>query len=137
MTKTAFQEISALRRNAREFETFWDRYEETIKDSRCDKHAARFGGDNRFSNFRVSTFFDSHTGYYGNSACSNFGRFDDDLANKYMTQAMNNLSRELFSEVARLMKADAAKMVGKAREEVDAMNAALDACLSETDIAAE
>lgn len=130
MTK-AFNEISSLRRNAREFETFWDRYKAHTEKTEIDKFGASFGGDSRFANFKVTTFFESHSGSYGNSSCYNFGRFDADLAQAYMVRAMNCLREELFAKCAELMKADAAKLVDKARAEVEAMNAALDACLAE------
>ena len=127
----AFNEISKLRRNATEFETFWARYSEHTGQSVIDKFGASFGGDSRFTNFKVTTFFESHSGSYGNSACYTFGRFDADMAQTYMVRAMNCLREELFAKCAELMKADAAKMVDKARAEVEAMNAALDACLAE------
>ena len=130
MTKT-FNEISALRRNAAEFETFWDRYKRHTSNSHIDKYGACFGGDIRFTNFKVVTFFESHSGEYGNSSSGRFGRFDDDLAQKYMFRAMNSLREQLFAKCAELMKADAAAMVAKAQEEVAAMQRSLDACLAE------
>lgn len=130
MTKT-FNEISALRRNAAEFETFWDRYRKHTSNSHIDKYGACFGGDSRFTNFKVATFFESHSGEYGNSSCGCFGRFDSDLAQKYMVRAMNSLREQLFAKCAELMKADAAAMVAKAQEEVAEMQRSLDACLAE------
>lgn len=130
MTK-AFNEITALRRNASEFETFWSRYKAHTSKSHIDKYGACFGGDSRFSNFKVATFFESHSGEYGNSSCSEFGRFDGDLAQKYMIRAMNALREQLFAKCAELMKADAAALVTKAQEEVAAMQEALEACLAE------
>ena len=126
-----FNQISKLRRNAAEFETFWTRYRAHTGQSVIDKFGASFGGDSRFANFKVATFFESHSGSYGNSSCGVFGRFDSDLAGEYMVRAMNCMREELFAKCAELMKADAAKMVDKARAEVEAMNAALDACLAE------
>ena len=126
----AFNKISKLQRNAREFATFWDRYKKHTADTNVDKHNAAFGGDQRFANFRVGTFFDSHSGVYGNSSCSNFGRFDSDVAEEYMVRAMNAMREQLFTKAAELMQKDAAALVDKAREEVAAMNAKLDAVLS-------
>jgi hypothetical protein len=136
MTK-AFNEIAALRANAKQFETFWARYKKHIENPNIDKYAAKFGGDPRFSNFKVVTFFDSHSGVYGSSSCIKFGHFDDGLAQEYMVRAMNCLQAELFAKCAELMRADAAKKVSKAQEEVDAMRAALDACLAESGAADE
>lgn len=130
MTKT-FNEITVLRRNASEFETFWDRYKSHTSKSHIDKYGACFGGDSRFSNFKVATFFESHSGEYGNSSCGRFGRFDEDLAQKYMIRAMNALREQLFAKCAELMKVDAAAMVAKAQEEVAAMQKSLEACLAE------
>ena len=130
MTKS-FNEIATLRSNAKAFEGFWDRYDATVANPSVDKYNASFGGDQRFINFKVSTFFESHTGVYGNSSCSNFGRFDQDLAQAYMVRAMNALRKELFAKCAELMKADAAKKVDAARLEVEAMNEALNACLAD------
>lgn len=136
MTK-AFNEISNLRSNAREFETFWDRYKAHTGKTDIDKYGASFGGDSRFTNFKVTTFFESHSGSYGSSSCYNFGRFDTDLAQTYMVRAMNCMREELFAKCAELMKEDAAKLVDKARAEVEAMNAALDACLAEAQAEAQ
>lgn len=130
---TAFQEIQKLRANAKAFEGFWDRYRERTAKADVDKYNASFGGDHRFSNFKVNTFFDSHTGVYGNSSCSNFGRFDEEIAGRYMVMAMNALREELFAKCAELIKRDAEKLVDKARSEVEAMNAALDAVMRESE----
>lgn len=127
----AFNEIAKLRRNAKEFETFWGRYKDHTASPNIDKYGAEFGGDGRWSHFKVNTFFDAHSGSYGSSSCGSFGKFDADIAGAYMVQAMNCLREELFAKTAELMKADAAKKVEKARTEVEAMNAALDACLAE------
>lgn len=127
----AFNEISALRANAKEFETFWQRYKAHTDKPAIDKYGAQFGGDSRFTNFKVVTFFESHSGEYGNSSCYNFGRFDENLAQAYMVRAMNCLREELFAKCAELMRADAAKKVDAAMAEVTAMQAALEACLSE------
>lgn len=126
----AFAEIKSLQANAKEFETFWRRYKDHTAKSHIDKYGASFGGDSRFSNFKVVTFFESHSGEYGNSSCSQFGRFDADLAQTYMVRAMNALREELFAKCAELMRADALKKVDAARVEVAAMQAALDAVLS-------
>ena len=128
---SAFNEISKLRTNAKEFETFWKRYETHVENPDIDKFGACFGGDSRFSNFKVDTFFDSHSGQYGNSSCYMFGRFDDDLAQAYMVRAMNALRKELFAKCAEFMRADAAKKVAQAETEVKAMLDALSACLAE------
>ena len=134
----AFRDISRLRKNATEFSTFWDRYEKLIASSDVDKYGASFGGDSRFSNFQVRTHFESHYGIYGNSSCSNFGRFDTEIAERYMVMAMNCLRKELFSKCAELMRRDAGKMVSKAQDEVKAMSDALAECLRESEeVAAE
>ena len=128
---TAFNEIAKLRANANEFENFWHRYKKHTSNSNIDQYGAQFGGDSRFTNFKVVTFFESHSGEYGNSSCYNFGRFDADLAQAYMVRAMNCLREELFAKCAELMRADAAKKVDAAKAEVEAMQAALEACLAE------
>lgn len=127
----AFNEITRLRSNAKEFETFWGRYKAHTSHHDVDKYGACFGGDARFTNFKVVTFFESHSGTYGNSSCSNFGRFDADLAQDYMVRAMNCLREELFAKCAELMRADAAKKVDAATAEVTAMQKALAECLAE------
>lgn len=130
-----FNKISKLQANAREFETFWDRYKKHTSDPAVDKHGAQFGGDQRFQNFKVSTFFESHSGVYGNSSCGTFGRFDDGLAQEYMVRAMNSMREALFAKVAELMKKDAAALVDKARAEVAAMNKKLDAVTADAESA--
>ncbi|WP_444668402.1 hypothetical protein [Cereibacter changlensis] len=127
----AFKEIAKLRQNAKEFETFWARYREHIAKPSIDKFDAKFSSDGRWGNFKVVAFFESYSGAYGNSSCGQFGRFDADLAHDYMIRAMNCMQEELFAKCAELMKIDAAKKVDAARAEVEAMNAALDACLAE------
>ncbi|MCU0801591.1 MAG: hypothetical protein MUD11_07420 [Rhodobacteraceae bacterium] len=126
-----FNEISKLRANAAEFESFWARYKAHTDKSDIDKFGASFGGDHRFTNFKVVTFFESHSGSYGSSSCYNFGRFDDGLAQEYMVRAMNCMREELFAKCAELMRADAAKKVNAAKAELEAMQSALDACLIE------
>lgn len=126
----AFNKISRLQANAREFETFWARYKKHTSNPDVDKYGAQFGGDQRFTNFKVSTFFDSHSGVYGNSSCSTFGRFDGDLAQEYVVRAMNAMREDIFVKVAELMKKDAADLVEKARAEVAAMNQKLDAVVT-------
>lgn len=133
MTMNTFNEISQLRRDADEFATFWTRYNAHIAKENIDKYGAKFGGDSRFCNFKVETFFESHSGAYGSSSCSTFGRFDQRLASQYMVLAMNCLREELFAKCAELMRADAAKKVAAARQEVEAMSAALDAVLSDAE----
>lgn len=133
----AFNEIQQLRANAKEFETFWSRYKKHTSNSHIDKYGAQFGGDSRFTNFKVVTFFESHSGEYGNSSCHTFGRFDGELAQAYMVRAMNCLREELFAKCAELMRADAAKKVDAAKAEVEAMQEALDACLMEATEAAQ
>lgn len=128
---SAFQEISKLRANAKEFETFWARYKTYTANKDVDKYGAAFGGDSRFTNFKVTTFFESHSGVYGNSSCGTFGRFDGDLAQAYMVRAMNCLREELFAKCAELMRLDAAKKVSAAQGEVAAMQQALEACLAD------
>ena len=128
----AFNHIAALRRNSQEFATFWDRYNAHIGQDIIDKYGASFGGDQRFTNFKITTFFESHSGSYGSSSCGCFGRFDEALAQKYMVLAMNSMREALFAKVADLMQRDAEKLVDKAKAEVVSMNAALDAVLAPT-----
>lgn len=133
MTMSTFNQISQLRRNADEFATFWARYNAHTAKTDIDKYGAGFGGDSRFCNFKVATFFESHSGSYGSSSCYTFGRFDERLASEYMVLAMNCLREELFAKCAELMRADAAKKVAAARQEVALMSAALDAVLSDAE----
>lgn len=130
---TAFGKISKLQANAKEFETFWDRYAAHTAKADIDKYGAGFGGDPRFTEFKVVTFFESHSGAYGNSSCYRFGRFDADLAQAYMVRAMNILREDLFAKCAELMRKDAAELVGKAREEIERMQEALNDVLSESE----
>lgn len=131
MNETAqIEKIKKLRRNAEEFETFWDRFFEKVSDTTCDKHGAAFGGDSRFSVFDMPSFFSAHTGYYGNSSCSTFGRFDNDIAKAYMTKAINTMARQLFKKCAELMRIDAAGLTSEARKEIENLNKLIDECSS-------
>jgi len=129
-----FNEISRLRRNAKEMETFWERFKEHTSKPGIDKHGAGFGGDNRLMEFRVNTFFYSKSGVYGNSSVSQFGRFDAKTVEPYIVRAMNKMAPELFAKASEMMKADAAKMVDEARAEVEAMSRALDDALADREI---
>lgn len=132
MKTDAFNKISALRRNAAELETFWERYQtKCVEVANVDKHGAKFGGDARFKQFNVHTFFESHAGTYGSSSCHTFGSFSSDVVEPYIVRAMNVLRKELFETAAQLMRKDAATLVDDARKEVETMNEALEACLQE------
>ncbi len=120
-----FNALRKLQGNANKAETFWDNYRKATAKAGIDKYRAGFGVDNRNPSFAVKTLFSSYTGSYGSSSVYRFDSFDRELLEKYMVRAMNELSEDLFSKVAELMRQDANKLLGKARKEVSDMQAAL------------
>lgn len=120
MKQEHLDKLKALNSLSRSAGTFWDRYQEAISISSCDKHVAAFNDDDRFVVFRVMAplFFSAYTGRYGNKACSTFDRFDSDLASRYFVLAVNSMARELFAKMADLAAQDAAELSGAARREM-------------------
>ena len=111
---------SSLLRNLR------PRYLEKIKDSSCDKYEMKFGGDDRFSVFKTTVFLDCHLGYYGNSSCSRMGSVDEKLANSLLNRALNKHMTLILETMADFAASDAAKLVGDAESELNAMQILID-----------
>lgn len=120
-----FNQLRKLSLNAEKAETFWSTFNETTAKDQVDKYRAGFGVDDRNPSFAVKTVFSSHIGTYGSSSVYRFDSFDRDLMGEYMVMAMNALSDDLFQKAAELMRKDAEKLLGDARQEVQRMQDAL------------
>jgi hypothetical protein len=125
-----YNEISNLKYSAEKFETFWVLHDDlAVNPYSGHKYVAGFKTDkDRDTGFSVFVHFnrcpgERDTGYL------KFG--DINLAQEYMRRAMNCLSKELFAKCAKLMKADAAKMVEAAKAELKTMQETLDDILGE------
>lgn len=126
MKQEALEKLKKLNQFARNASTFWDRYMKTVSEPRCDKYEATFNGDDRFVAFRVkSLFFSTLTGYYGNSGCTTYTKFDEGLANHYFVVAVNRYAKEIFAEMARAAEQDAAKLADEAKREIAALQEAV------------
>jgi len=110
--------IKKLKLYAQAIGTFFARYKEKSSQSNCDKHEARFNGDERFKVFKVHLTFTAYTGFYGNGSCSTMGSFDDKIMQGYMTRACNTHAELLFSEMAKLMNEDCQKHITDAEKEI-------------------
>ena len=120
MKQEALDRMKKLNAFARAAEDFWPAYDKRVSDPKCDKYEAQFNGDSRFRVFglKAPVQFNALTGYYGSSGCSTFGSLDDELANKYFWKALNTFKREIFGEMAKRAKADAAQLAGDAAKEL-------------------
>ena len=124
MKQDNLDKLKALRRFAESAKTFWPRYRKAISNPSCDKHQARFNGDDRFTVFLLKNLrFCALTGYFGNSGCSTFGGMDSGLAEKYLPEAMTALAPQLFEKMAELAEADAAKLNADAQKELEGLRA--------------
>lgn len=118
MDTKALDKIQSLRRNAKEFGTFWERYGARIADPNVDKFGAAFNSDDRYRAFSLYVGFDSKTGIFGNSSCSSFMACTPEIACEYFVKALNFNSEAIFATMAKLMAADAAKLTVEAQKEI-------------------
>lgn len=120
MKQEALDRMKKLNAFAKAAAGFWPAYDKATSEPRCDKYEAQFNGDSRFRVFGVTApvEFNALTGYYGKSGCSTFGHLDDEMVNKYFWKALNTVKRQLFEEMAKLAKADAAQLAGDAQREL-------------------
>lgn len=121
MQTETLNKIKKLMANSDAFATCFAKYREVTADPSCDKHIAGFNLDQRFSAFRVTLSFDSCTGYYGSSSCTQFFHCSSDLAGEYVVRAINYHKEEIFATVAAMMREDAEGMVAKAQQEIAAL----------------
>ena len=121
MNTQNLDKIKLLNAASKTLSSLVDKFSETIKDSKCDKHALKFGGDDRFSVFSTKVFLDCHTGYYGNSSCSTFANVDNKLAQQLLDYALNKNMRVILADMAEAAKKEASKLEGAAKEELEYM----------------
>lgn len=127
LTTESLKKVKAMYAQADVLEGFWSAFKAEISKSSCDKFAAGFGGDDRWKQFKINTFFESHIGYYGHSGCSSFGgRFDEDIVPKAFIRAMNENAELLFKTAAALIRQDADKIMEGARAELEGFQKMLD-----------
>jgi hypothetical protein len=121
------EKIKTLRRASHLLATLRPKYLEKIKDSSCDKHDMKFGGDDRFSVFKCTVFLDCHTGYYGNSSCSSMGGVDNVIAQELLNRALNKMMPQVLEEMAKQADLAAQKLTIDAQAEIDSLQAEIDA----------
>lgn len=115
------ERIRSLRTEAHKLATFHEGFaKQYASDSKCDKKGFGFGKDNRFAAFKVSTSFDSWTGYYGSSSCCRALSINEKAA-EFIVKAMNVHQKEIFATAARLMREEAATLTDSAAEELAAL----------------
>ena len=96
-----------------------EEHNKKLENPSCDKHGLVFGGDSRFSVFKVDVFLDCHHGYYGDSSCSVLTRVDHEIAKRALNRVLNKNMSLILSEMSELIRKDAAKNVKEAAEELD------------------
>ena len=101
-------------------------YLKEIQDSSCDKHAMKFGGDDRFSVFKCTIFLDCHTGYYGNSSCYTKASIDNGLAQSLLNRALNQHMSLILETMADIAAKDASSLTEQAEKELASMQALID-----------
>ena len=127
LTTESLNKVKALQAQASVLEEFWSSYRAETSKGSCDKHEACFDGDDRWELFKIDTSFACHTGYFGHSGCSRFGgRFDEDIVRGAFIRAMNDNAELLFKAAAHFIKADADKLMEKARAELEGFQKLID-----------
>jgi len=117
------EKIKALKAEAASFGGFHAHFAEKYgRDTSCDKKGYGFNTDDRFAAFKLTVSFDSHAGYYGNSSCSTvLNVHHKDIVHKAFVAALNEHQKLIFATMERTMLAEAAKLVDKANEEINAL----------------
>lgn len=123
MNTETIESIRTFKRTASTLRNLRPTYLEKIKDSSCDKHDMKFGGDDRFSVFKCTVFLDCHTGYYGNSSCSSLAGVDSAMASKLLNSALNKHMDLILNTMAEIADKHATTLAGKAEEELAALQA--------------
>lgn len=113
------ENIKNLLRTANILSTLSEKYQEEIKDSKCDKHDFGFGGDNRFAIFSFTVCLCGYTGYYGNSGCSTLATVDNREASRFLHKYLNKNRDRILSEMAEYARAEAAEKRDKAMAELE------------------
>jgi len=120
------KQLKNLVNAAKSLKTLAVDYGEVIKDSRCDKHAFCFGGDDRFAVFSTKIFLDCHTGYYGNSSCSTFRSIPNDIAQRALNKVLNRNRNRILDEMAEAIMDEARAAHGAAKQELQSFTQALE-----------
>jgi hypothetical protein len=126
MKQEALQKMRSLKAFANSVGSFWDRYKETTSDSRCDKYEAKFNGGDRWTLFKTQISFCAHTGYYGNSTCSIFGRMDSEIAKEIFPRALDKCAKQIFEAMREIADSEAKALRSEAEDEIKALQAMID-----------
>ena len=126
MNTANIERIRTFKRAAATLKNLRPTYLQKIKDSSCDKHDMKFGGDHRFAVFKCTVFLDCHTGYYGNSSCSSLANVDDALAEKLLNSALNKHMGLILDTMAEIAEKHAATLTSKAEEEIAELQSLID-----------
>lgn len=121
MNTQNIEKIKLFNSAAKTLSALVDSFMKKTEEPNCDKHALKFGGDDRFSVFSTKVFLDCHTGYYGSSSCSTFANVDNKLAQQLLDYALNKNMRLILADMAECAKKEASKLEGAAKEELENM----------------
>lgn len=120
------EEIKNLLRAAK-IKDLRDNYMKTLASrSNIDKYDFKFGGDERFSVFKVPVRLSCYTGYYGNSSCSTFMIIDSELAKEALNHYLNHNVDAVLEGMADYMEEKASSLVAQAEKELAEQQEILD-----------
>tara|TARA_R110000851_G_scaffold6726_1_gene26782 strand:- start:1063 stop:1458 length:396 start_codon:yes stop_codon:yes gene_type:complete len=101
-------------------------YSAKVSHSSIDKYNLKFGGDSRFSVFKVDVFLDCHTGSYGSSSCSTMISVDNKTASIALNKVLNKHMKMILDEMALSIAEEAKKLVSDAKAELEEATKFLD-----------
>lgn len=121
-----FNDIKKLSKESKEIGLLFDRYNEAIKKSNCDKHKMGFNEDSRFSLMDLRVSLDAYTGYYGNSSCSTFGSTFSENAKKAFISTLNDMMAEILIRVSEKLKKEAENKIKSVKKDMEFMQSLID-----------
>lgn len=115
-------EVKELRKNVSAIRNFFNMNLQKYKqDSRCDKFNYGFNIDDRFKACQGEIItFDSWTGYFGDSGCSNIVRLSPEIFNKHLLMYLNNNKHTIMLAIADSIEKDAKSLRCEAEKELKA-----------------
>lgn len=126
MSFNKLNEAKNLKAESNKLGQLLENYSTKISHSSIDKYGLKFGGDSRFSVFKVDVFLDCHTGAYGSSSCSTMTDVDNKTASAALNKVLNKHMKMIIDEMAIFISEDAKKLVRDARLELEEATDLLD-----------
>jgi len=122
MKTETIDKLKKLTALSKSLDTYFDMYRKKTCAGSCDKYAAGFNIDNRFTVFKVEASFNAYLGYYGNSSCSTFSNgISSDQISQYFIAALNRHKELIFKTMAEDVKTDAVLLREGAEKELRAL----------------